>query len=61
MTYFEKRTSTGGKTTWRVRYRYTDGTWGLESGFPTKKAAERWNEEDEAAMLNDADGDAPPA
>ncbi|MFF7022991.1 hypothetical protein ACFY97_18560 [Streptomyces klenkii] len=60
MAYFEKRTSTtkDGRvdTTWRVRFKYSDGEGGSESGFPTKAAAERWNEEDEAATF----GDGPP-
>lgn len=36
--------------TWRARYKRPDGTWGSEPGFPTKKLAERWGEEQEAAI-----------
>jgi integrase len=43
-----------GKTTkqftWRSRYKKPDGTWGSEPGFPTKKVAEDWGEEQEAAI-----------
>ncbi|MFG7942937.1 hypothetical protein [Streptomyces cacaoi] len=53
MAYAEKRISTArgskGKVTWRARYKKPDGTWGSEPGFPTKKTAERWGEEQEAA------------
>ncbi|HKW93140.1 MAG TPA: hypothetical protein VJX92_14685 [Methylomirabilota bacterium] len=33
--------------TWRSRYKRPDGTWGSEPGFPTKKLAEEWGEEQE--------------
>lgn len=36
--------------TWKVRYKKPDGTRGTESGFPTKKTAEEWGEEQEAAI-----------
>lgn len=42
-----KRTT---KYTWRARYKKPDGTWGSEPGFPTKGTAEKWGEEQEAAM-----------
>jgi hypothetical protein len=52
--YAEKRVSTAkgskGKVTWRARYKKPDGTWGSEPGFPTKKTAEQWGEEQEAAI-----------
>jgi integrase len=38
------------KYTWRARYKKPDGTWGSEPGFPTKGTAEKWGEEQEAAM-----------
>ncbi|GAA2630159.1 hypothetical protein [Streptomyces axinellae] len=54
MAYAEKRVSQArgskGKVTWRARYKKPDGTWGSEPGFPTKKTAERWGEEQEAAI-----------
>ncbi|MEU1778169.1 MULTISPECIES: hypothetical protein [Streptomyces] len=54
MAYAEKRVSTAkgskGKVTWRARYKKPDGSWGSEPGFPTKKTAERWGEEQEAAI-----------
>lgn len=52
MAYAEKRPSTtrGGKTAWRARYRKPDGTWGSEPGFPTKRTALEWGEEQEAAI-----------
>lgn len=54
MAYAEKRISTAkgskGKVSWRARYKKPDGTWGSEPGFPTKKTAERWGEEQEAAI-----------
>lgn len=45
MAYAEKR----GKT-WRARYQRPDGTWGSEPGFPTKRAAENYGDDQEAAM-----------
>ena len=42
-----KRTT---KYTWRARYKKPDGTWGSEPGFPTKTTAEKWGEEQEAAI-----------
>jgi integrase len=36
--------------TWKVRYKKPDGSRGTESGFPTKKTAEEWGEEQEAAI-----------
>lgn len=42
-----KQTSQG---TWRARYKKPDGTWGSEPGFPTKKTAEEWGAEQEAAI-----------
>jgi len=36
--------------TWKVRYKKPDGTRGTESGFPTKRTAEEWGEEQEAAI-----------
>lgn len=36
--------------TWRARYKKPDGTWGSEPGFPTKKTAEGWGDQQEAAM-----------
>ncbi|MDX3354696.1 hypothetical protein PV703_15560 [Streptomyces sp. ME01-24h] len=54
MAYAEKRVSTAkgkkGKVSWRARYKKPDGTWGSEPGFPTKKTAEAWGEEQEAAI-----------
>lgn len=54
MAYAEKRISTAkgskGKVTWRSRYKKPDGTWGSEPGFPTKKTAENWGDEQEAAI-----------
>lgn len=35
------------KFTWRARYKKPDGTWGSEPGFPTKKLAEDWGEQQE--------------
>jgi integrase len=52
--YAEKRVSTAkgskGKVFWRSRYKRPDGTWGSEPGFPTKKTALAFGEEQEAAM-----------
>lgn len=54
MAYAEKRVSTAkgskGKVSWRARYKKPDGTWGSEPGFPTKKTAENWGDEQEAAI-----------
>ncbi len=36
--------------TWRCRYKRPDGTWGSQPGFPTKKTAEEWGDEQEAAI-----------
>lgn len=38
------------KFTWRCRYKRPDGSWGSEPGFPTKKLAEDWGEQQEAAI-----------
>ena len=38
------------KYTWRVKYKRPDGSWGSESGFPTKVLAEEWGEQQEAAI-----------
>lgn len=48
MAYGEKRGK--GKHPWRARYKRPDGTLGSEPGFRTKKAAEDWGEEQEAAI-----------
>lgn len=48
MAYAEKRGT--GKTPWRARYKRPDGTLGSEPGFRTKKAAEDWGEDQEAAI-----------
>ena len=48
MAYGEKRGS--GKTPWRARYKRPDGTLGSEPGFRTKRAAEEWGEDQEAAI-----------
>lgn len=45
MAYGEKR----GKT-WRARYQRPDGSWGSEPGFPTRKKAEDYGNDQEAAM-----------
>lgn len=54
MAYAEKRVSTAkgskNKVTWRARYKKPDGTWGSEPGFPTKRTAENWGDEQEAAI-----------
>jgi hypothetical protein len=55
MAYAEKvfKVRNGRKTTqytWRARYLRPDGTWGSEPRFPTKKRAEEWGEEQEAAI-----------
>ncbi|MCG6493378.1 hypothetical protein [Kitasatospora sp. A2-31] len=36
--------------TWRCRYKLPDGSTGSEPGFPTKKTAEDWGNEQEAAI-----------
>lgn len=48
MAYAEKRGS--GKYPWRARYKRPDGTLGSEPGFRTKKAAEEWGDDQEAAI-----------
>jgi integrase len=48
LAYGEKRGS--GKTPWRARYKRPDGTLGSEPGFRTKRAAEEWGEDQEAAI-----------
>ncbi|WP_049569072.1 hypothetical protein [Streptomyces sp. SBT349] len=54
MAHAEKRVSTArgskGRVSWRARYKKPDGTWGSEPGFPTKRTAERWGDEQEAAI-----------
>ncbi|GAA2192846.1 hypothetical protein [Streptomyces bangladeshensis] len=55
MAYAEKvfKVRNGKKTkqfTWRVRYKKPDGSWGSEPGFPTKRLAEDWGEQQEAAI-----------
>lgn len=54
MAYAEKRVSEAkgkkGKVTWRARFKKPDGSWDSESGFPTKLTAERYGEEQEAAI-----------
>ncbi|MGQ4513614.1 hypothetical protein [Streptomyces sp. DW26H14] len=55
MAYAEKvyRVRQGKQTkqfTWRCRYKKPDGTWGSEPGFPTKRIAEDWGEEQESAI-----------
>ncbi|MFE6500709.1 hypothetical protein [Kitasatospora sp. NPDC057738] len=55
MAYAEKvfKVRDGKKTTsytWRARYKKPDGTWGSEPGFATKKTAEDWGDEQEAAI-----------
>lgn len=48
MAYAEKRGN--GKYPWRARYKRPDGSLGSEPGFRTKKAAEEWGEDQEAAI-----------
>lgn len=48
MAYGEKRGN--GKYPWRARYKRPDGTLGSEPGFRTKKAAEEWGDDQEAAI-----------
>ena len=48
MAYAEKRGK--GKHPWRARYKRPDGSLGSEPGFRTKKAAEDWGEDQEAAI-----------
>ncbi|MFF3129827.1 hypothetical protein ACFVRD_48525 [Streptomyces sp. NPDC057908] len=55
MAYAEKvyKVRNGAKTkqfTWRARYKEPGGTWGSEPGFPTKKLAEEYGEQQEAAI-----------
>jgi hypothetical protein len=55
MAYAEKvyKTRAGKKTkqyTWRARFKLPDGTWGSESGFPTKTTAEKYGEKQEATV-----------
>ncbi|MFB6776457.1 hypothetical protein ACFCX0_03290 [Streptomyces sp. NPDC056352] len=55
MAYAEKvyRVRNGVQTkqfTWRARYKRPDGTRGTEPGFPTKKLAEEYGEQQEAAI-----------
>lgn len=35
---------------WRARYKKPDGTWGSQSGFETKAAAEGWGEDQESLI-----------
>jgi integrase len=48
MAYAEKRGQ--GKFPWRARYKRPDGTLGSEPGFRTKTAAEKYGEDQEAAI-----------
>lgn len=48
MAYAEKRG--GGKTPWRARYKKPDGFLDSEPGFRTKKQAEDWGRDQEAAI-----------
>ncbi|KAF0647116.1 MULTISPECIES: N-terminal phage integrase SAM-like domain-containing protein [Streptomyces] len=48
MAYAEKRGT--GKNPWRARYKKPDGSLGSEPGFRTKRAAEEWGEDQEAAI-----------
>ena len=54
MAFAEKRVSTAkgsrGKVSWRARYKKPDGTYGSEPGFDTKRTAQAWAEEQEAAI-----------
>ncbi|WP_255951615.1 hypothetical protein [Streptomyces odontomachi] len=55
MAYAEKvyKVRNGQRTkqfTWRARYKRPDGMWGSEPGFPTKKTAEDYGEQQEAAI-----------
>jgi hypothetical protein len=54
--YAEKRVSTAkgskGKVSWRSRYLRPDGTWGSEPGFPTKKTAVAWGQQQESAITD---------
>lgn len=54
MAYAEKRLSEAkgkkGKATWRARFKKPDGTYDSEPGFPTKLTAERYGQEQEAAI-----------
>lgn len=48
MAFGEKRGS--GKHPWRARYKLPDGTLGSEPGFRTKRMAEEWGDDQEAAI-----------
>lgn len=48
MAYAERRGT--GKTPWRARYKLPNGKLGTEPGFRTKKLAEAWGEDQEAAI-----------
>ncbi|WP_267244407.1 hypothetical protein [Streptomyces sp. PR69] len=55
MAYAEKvyKVKNGKQTkqyTWRARYKLPDGTLGSQPGFPTRKTAEDWGNQQEAAM-----------
>ncbi|MEY9937356.1 hypothetical protein [Streptacidiphilus sp. MAP5-3] len=53
MAYAEKRQSEAKgskKVTWRARYKRPDGKWDSVEGFPTKRTAEAFAEEQEAAV-----------
>ncbi|MFD7101884.1 hypothetical protein [Streptomyces celluloflavus] len=50
MAYAEKRIGTKNKVFWRARYQKPDGTFGSQSGFPTKRTALAWGEDQEAAI-----------
>lgn len=52
MAYAEKRGH--GKFPWRARYKRPDGTLGSEPGFRTKSAAEKYGEDQEAAIRRGA-------
>jgi integrase len=47
MAYAEKRP---GSKTWRARYQRPDGSWASEPGFPTRRKAEEYGDDQEAAM-----------
>lgn len=54
MAYAEKRMSEAkgkkGQFTWRARFKLADGSWDSEPGFPTKKTAIEYGQEQEAAI-----------
>ncbi|MYZ12850.1 hypothetical protein GT038_05510, partial [Streptomyces sp. SID337] len=59
MAYAEKvyKVRNGKQTkqyTWRACYKKPDGSKGTEPGFPTKKLAEDWGDQQEAAMRSGA-------